>query len=198
MRRTVFETRRPAAFVLVSTFTSSILRSPVFVAACTSFGVSTASPALLPPQPIAPRGRTPTRLRLSSMSRVTAWANFASHLAHPASGSAVRAALLRFFVSDGFGHLLGRCGARFRAAYAVAENSACSRRVCEALCVSHQRSPLVLQGCQRAKRPCSCPNKTLGYRLQSVLGARSARCEKIRFRAQSPKSSKKLLAALAV
>ena len=47
--------------------------------------------------------------------------------------------------------------------------------------VSHQRSPLVLQGCQRAKRPCSCPNKTLGYRLQSVLGARSAPSEKVRF-----------------
>ena len=128
------------------------------------------------------------------MSRVTAWANFASHLAHPASGSAVRAALLRFFVSDGFGHLLGRCGARFRAAYAVAENSACSRRVCEALCVSHQRSPLVLQGCQRAKRPCSCPNKTLGYRLQSVLGARSAGCEEIRFRELNLQNPQKLLA----
>ena len=47
--------------------------------------------------------------------------------------------------------------------------------------VSHQRSPLVPQGCQRAKRPCSCPNKTLGYRLQSVLGARSAPSEKVRF-----------------
>ena len=44
--------------------------------------------------------------------------------------------------------------------------------------MSHQRSPLVLQGCQRAKRPCSCANKSLGNRLQSVLGARSGFAKK--------------------
>ena len=47
--------------------------------------------------------------------------------------------------------------------------------------MSHQESPLVLRGYQRAKRPYSCLNTTLGYLLQSALGARSARCEKIRF-----------------
>ena len=47
--------------------------------------------------------------------------------------------------------------------------------------MSHQESPLVLRGYQRAKRPYSCLNTTLGYLLQSALGARSAPCEKIRF-----------------
>ena len=47
--------------------------------------------------------------------------------------------------------------------------------------VSHQESPLVLRGYQRAKRPYSCLNTTLGYLPQSALGARSAPCEKIRF-----------------
>ena len=47
--------------------------------------------------------------------------------------------------------------------------------------MSHQESPLVLRAYQRAKRPYSCLNTTLGYLLQSALGARSAPCEKIRF-----------------
>ena len=56
--------------------------------------------------------------------------------------------------------------------------------------VSHQRSPPVLQGCQRAKRPCSCPNKTLAtaFRVCSARGARVVKNPD--FRAQSPKSSK--------
>ena len=35
--------------------------------------------------------------------------------------------------------------------------------------MSHQRSPLVLQGCQRAKRPCSCPKVETASGYLSLL-----------------------------